>query len=43
VPFRNDRMCRFGIEGTAGEALYRARGFAETGQQVEWTKELERS
>jgi GNAT superfamily N-acetyltransferase len=33
-------LCLFGIEGTVGEALYRACGFAETGCQIEWTRDF---
>ena len=33
-------LCLFGVDGTGGEALYRACGFVETGFQVEWTKDL---
>ena len=34
----NPRVCIFGVEGTVGEALYRACGFVEVGAQIEWTE-----
>ena len=37
----NPRVCIFGVEGTVGEALYRACGFVEVGAQIEWTKRLD--